>query len=94
MAEQIVRARAVVRGRVQMVGFRAYVMRHARGAGLLGVVRNGSDGTVHCTVEGPRTAVDQLIDVLRRGPSAARVDRVDVDYEPPAGDLPPMSVTA
>ena len=94
MDEEIVRARAVARGRVQMVGFRAFVMRHARDSGLRGLVRNVHDGTVECIVEGPTSAVERILDVLRRGPSSARVERVDVEYEAPAGDLPLMSVTA
>ena len=88
------RARAVVRGRVQMVGFRAFVLRHARDLGLRGLVRNARDGTVECTVEGPRGAVERIMQTLGRGPASARVDRVDVEYQAPAGDLPPMSVSA
>jgi acylphosphatase len=91
---EIVRARAVVRGRVQMVGFRAFVMRHAGNAGLRGVVRNNPDGTVEAVIEGPRPSVEQMIEVLRRGPSAARVEHVDVEFQAPAHDLPPMRVTA
>jgi acylphosphatase len=94
MGEEIVRARAVVRGRVQMVGFRAFVLRHAREAALRGVVRNARDGTLECTVEGPKHAVERVLQALSRGPASARVDRVDVEYQPPLGDLPPMSVTA
>ena len=88
------RARAVVRGRVQMVGFRAFVVRHARDADVRGVVRNGRDGTLECTVEGPRRAVERVLHALSSGPVSARVDRVDVEYQQPGGDLPPMSVTA
>lgn len=87
-----VRARAVVRGRVQMVGFRAFVQRHARE--LRGIVRNRPDGTVEAVVEGPMPDVERVIGLLRRGPSAARVDAVDVEYLPATGDLPPMTVSA
>ena len=92
MDTEQVRARAVVKGRVQMVGFRAFVQRHARG--LRGVVRNRPDGTLETVVEGPKPEVERVIGLLRRGPSAARVDRVDVEYLPPTGDLPPMTVSA
>jgi len=88
------RARAVVRGRVQMVGFRAYVLHHAAGDGLHGTVRNQRDGTLEVTLEGPREAVENLIRLLHRGPSGAQVDRVDVEYQPASGELPPMRVTA
>lgn len=90
-AEQV-RARAVVKGRVQMVGFRAFVQRHA--TGLRGVVRNRPDGTLETVVEGPKPEVERVIGLLHRGPSAARVDGVDVEYLPATGDLPPMTVSA
>ena len=94
MDEDLVRARAVVRGRVQMVGFRAFIVRHARDADVRGMVRNARDGTLECTVEGPRRAVERVLQALSKGPVSARVDRVDVEYLAPAGDLPPMSVMA
>ena len=86
------RARAVVRGRVQMVGFRAFVQRHA--AGLRGTVRNRPDGTLEAELQGPRDQVERMLGLLRQGPSHARVDAVDVEYLPASGELPPMRVTA
>jgi acylphosphatase len=94
MEPEVVQARAVVRGRVQMVGFRAYVLHHAADRGLRGTVRNERDGTLEVMLEGPRDAVENLIRLLHRGPSAAHVDRVDVEYQPASGGLPPMRVTA
>jgi acylphosphatase len=90
MGSELVRARAVVHGRVQMVGFRAFVMHHAGDAGLAGTVRNEPDGTVETVVEGPRSEVERMLDLLRRGPSHARVERVDVEYSAPTGNLPAM----
>lgn len=75
-----------------MVGFRAFVLHHA--GGLAGTVANRADGSVECVVEGPRQAVDSLLDRLRRGPAPARVERLEVTREPVRGDLPPMTVTA
>jgi acylphosphatase len=86
------RVRATVRGRVQMVGFRAFVAQHARG--LNGTVANRPDGSVECVVEGPADAVDRLVDVLHQGPYHARVEAVDVLREPYRGDLPPFGVSA
>ena len=86
------RARAVVRGRVQMVGFRAFVARHAHG--LRGTVRNLRDGSVEAVVEGPPDEVQRVLHVIGQGPSHARVDAVDVEYLPVHGDLPPMRVTS
>jgi acylphosphatase len=94
MSGEVVRAHAVVRGRVQMVGFRAYVLRHASELGLHGTVRNRPDGTLECHLEGGREGVARMIGLMERGPSHARVDSVDVDYETPTGDLPRMTVSA
>lgn len=94
MNDDVVRARAVVQGRVQMVGFRDYVLRHAGALGLHGTVRNEPDGSLECVVEGPQQQVETLVEMLAKGPSHARVDRVDVEYTAPAGNLPRMSVTA
>ena len=94
MDSENVRVRAVVHGRVQMVGFRAFVMRHAGDAGLTGTVRNLPDGTLEAVLEGPEAAVHTVVDLLRRGPSHARVERVDVAYAAPTGNLPAMMVAS
>ncbi|MEO8899699.1 MAG: acylphosphatase [Candidatus Dormibacter sp.] len=91
MSEQV-RVRATVRGRVQMVGFRAFVVHH--GAGLRGTVANRPDGSLECVVEGSQPDVDQLVRLLHEGPSHAHVETVDVEPEPYRGDLPTMTVRA
>ncbi|HEX4579310.1 MAG TPA: acylphosphatase [Candidatus Dormibacteraeota bacterium] len=91
MSEQV-RVRATVRGRVQMVGFRAFVIDH--GAGLHGTVANRPDGSLECVVEGAQPEVERLIRLLHDGPSHARVETVDVQPEPYRGDLPPLTVRA
>jgi acylphosphatase len=90
----VIRVRATVRGRVQMVGFRAFVLDHADNLDVQGTVANQPDGSVECVVEGPRDQVEELVQWIREGPSSARVDAVDVVEEPVRGDLPPMCVTA
>jgi acylphosphatase len=92
MDSQNVRVRAVVHGRVQMVGFRAFVIHHAGDAGLAGTVRNLDDGSVEAVLEGPRDSVERMLDLLRVGPSHARVERVDVEDVPATGTLPAMMV--
>ena len=90
----VVRVHATVRGRVQMVGFRAFVIDRADNLEVRGTVANRPDGSVECVVEGPRDEVERLIQSLRDGPRSARVDSVDVIEQPYRGDLPPMSLTA
>ena len=68
----------VVRGRVQGVGFRFFTERAARAEGLSGWVRNREDGCVEALVEGDREAVERFERHLRRGPSAARVEAIEV----------------
>jgi acylphosphatase len=65
-------------GRVQGVGYRAFVERQARALGLSGFVRNRSDGSVEAHVEGSAGAVDELIAACRRGPAGAVVNEVQI----------------
>jgi DNA ligase D-like protein (predicted 3'-phosphoesterase) len=71
--------RAIVRGRVQGVGFREAAVRRARENGALGWVRNADDGSVQVHAEGPEAAVDDLLDFLREGPPAAEVEEVEAE---------------
>jgi acylphosphatase len=94
MSEQVARVRAVVLGRVQQVGYRAFTLRHAADLGLRGTVANRPDGSVEVVVEGSENRVEQFLELLRRGPYHARVDAVEVTRETPVGTLPPMTVRA
>ena len=69
--------RYLVRGRVQGVGFRWFVLREAGRLGLEGYVQNLPDGSVEVVARGAREAVLQLEGALARGPVAARVDGVE-----------------
>jgi len=68
----------VARGRVQGVGYRAFVEDTALRFGLEGWVRNRRDGTVEAVVSGDDDLVERIIAACRRGPPAARVEAVDV----------------
>jgi acylphosphatase len=72
------RRRLIVHGRVQGVWYRGWAVDQAEALGLDGWVRNRRDGNVEILVSGPDTAVEQLVERCRRGPPAARVDRVDI----------------
>jgi acylphosphatase len=84
--EEYVRAHVVASGRVQGVYYRASTVAEARARGLAGWVRNRDNGDVEAVFEGPRDAVEEMIAWCRIGPSHARVDNVDVTWEPPAGE--------
>jgi acylphosphatase len=65
-----------ISGRVQGVGYRAFVDDEARARHLEGWVRNRRDGRVEAVFAGPEQAVTAMIAACRRGPSSARVDAV------------------
>lgn len=68
----------VIRGRVQGVGYRAWVAEEAERRNLEGWVRNRRDGSVEAVVAGPEDVVADMVAQCRRGPPLARVDAVDV----------------
>jgi acylphosphatase len=79
------RRHVTVYGFVQGVGFRFAVERAARSRGVTGWVRNRPDGTVEAVFEGDADDVEALVDLCRRGPRGADVERVDVEAESPEG---------
>jgi acylphosphatase len=79
------RRHIVVYGFVQGVGFRFAVQRAAGSRGVAGWVRNRADGAVEAVFEGARKDVDALVDLCRRGPRGAEVERVEVVEESPEG---------
>jgi acylphosphatase len=88
------RLRAFVRGDVQGVSFRWFVLREASPLDLRGWVRNLRDGRVEILAEGDRGSLEILLAALRRGPRMARVDDVDVRWEEATGEYPAFSVEA
>ena len=83
----IKRVHLLVSGRVQGVSFRAYAVREATSLGLKGWVRNLPDGKVEIVAEGPDDKLEQLIRWAHRGPSLARVNDVEVQYEEATGEF-------
>ncbi len=66
----------MIRGRVQGVGYRAWVEDQATLSGLDGWVRNRQDGSVEAVFAGPAADVAELVELCRKGPPACRVDSV------------------
>ena len=85
---------AVIRGRVQGVGFRYFAHREAMALGLGGWVANETDGSVRCLAVGDRTSLETFAERLRAGPPAAIVDRVDLSWRPAgsAASYPTFSI--
>jgi acylphosphatase len=85
---RMVRAHVWAYGRVQGVGFRAHVEYSARQiGGLTGWVRNVGYDTVEAVAEGERANVERLIEAMKLGPGASRVDESRVEWEEPSGDF-------
>ena len=76
--------RVTIRGRVQGVGYRAFVEHQAAALGLEGWVRNRRDGSVEALFAGFASVVSDMVALCRRGPSYARVEAVD--EEPATSD--------
>ncbi len=76
MSDRVIR-HIVVRGRVQGVGYRAFVEDEAHQRGLQGWVRNRRDGSVEAVFAGPAAEVEAAIEACRRGPFSARVSALD-----------------
>jgi acylphosphatase len=66
-----------VRGRVQGVGYRAFIEREAVKRGVEGWARNRKDGSVEAVLAGSSDTVEAVIEACRRGPFNARVDAID-----------------
>ena len=67
----------IVRGRVQGVGYRAFVEYEAIKCGLAGWVRNRRDGSVEAVFAGAPEIVEAVVEACRRGPFSARIDALD-----------------
>jgi acylphosphatase len=65
-----------IRGRVQGVGYRAWLEQQARQSKLEGWVRNRRDGSVEALFAGPPTVVAEMVALCRHGPPSSRVDNV------------------
>lgn len=75
-----VRLEAILRGRVQGVGFRWFTVARATALGCTGWVANRPDGSVHVVAEAGRGVLEQLLAELREGPEGARVDAVAASW--------------
>lgn len=76
-----VRAHIFITGKVQGVTFRSSTRRKARKSGVTGWVRNLPDGRVEAVLEGEERDVKKVINWCHTGPTLARVEKVDVDWE-------------
>ncbi len=76
-----------IEGRVQGVGFRAFVEDHANRLGLTGWVRNRWDGSVDAAAEGPELDLIEFIKAVEQGPRSGYVSQLQVDWQPASGEF-------
>lgn len=74
--------RVIIKGYVQGVGFRYWAYRHATSLGIKGYVRNRPDGSVEVLASGDQESVDHFLSLLRRGPSNALVEELEINEVP------------
>lgn len=84
---QKVRAHVLISGMVQGVCYRMETRRAAEQYDVTGWVKNKSDGRVEAVFEGEENKVHSVVEWCRRGPSLARVDHMDVDWETYKGEF-------
>lgn len=88
-----VRAHLYISGRVQGVFFRDHTRRMALSLGIKGFVRNLWDGRVEIVVEGEEESVKELINWCHKGPPLAKVEKVEIEYEPYFGEFDGFKIT-
>ena len=91
--ENMVRAHAIVTGRVQGVFFRMETQHAAIRIGVSGWVRNKRDGSVEAVFEGDESQVASILEWCKVGPPHARVERVDVTWEDYTGEYEEFEIT-
>lgn len=79
------RLTAIVSGRVQGVGFRAFTRRHAVDMGIAGYVENLPDGRVEVVAEGAKGDLELLLVRLKNGPTHADVSDIECEWREPGG---------
>ncbi len=86
------RIEATIHGRVQGVAFRHYTSIQAHRLGVHGWVANRADGTVRVVAEGDERVLARFADWLHEGPSAARVNFVDLIWLDATGDFSDFTI--
>jgi len=87
MSEPTRRLHVIVKGRVQGVGFRAFVLEQAQRLSLTGWVRNTWEGNVEVLAEGARSDLDTLYGLLDPGPSGSFVEKMDPEWSAGTGEF-------
>ena len=88
----MVAVRLIVKGKVQRVGFRRYVLDLAQEMGLTGYVKNLQDGSVEVLVQGPEGSVSEFMKAVKSPPPPAVVREVLEEQVEPRQDVKAFKV--
>lgn len=83
MSDEILEMHAIVRGRVQGVGFRWIVVNHATPLGIKGTVRNLPDGNVEILAQSSKAILEQLVTRLKQDAGVGYVESIATEYGHP-----------
>ena len=86
------RVHIIVKGIVQGVFFRENTKNIAKKLGLKGYAKNLSDGTVEVIAEGNKKELEELIEFCKVGPSSARVDDINIEFDNPKNEFKEFQV--
>jgi acylphosphatase len=75
------RVKILINGRVQGVGFRHFVKKHAQELSITGYIKNREDGTVEVVGEGEEKNISDLIEKCKQGSLLSRVNSVAIEKE-------------
>ena len=92
--DEILRVHVWVQGRVQAVGFRAFVQQNALQIGVTGWVRNVGYDTVEAVAEGTKEQIESFLLMVKRGPMGSRVDDWREEWEQVTGEFGSFRVKA
>lgn len=87
MAAQNVQKHIYISGRVQGVGFRAFIRSQAAVLDIKGWAKNLLDGRVEVVIQGEKNKITKMIKKLKKGPSFARVENLEIKAEQELDDF-------
>ncbi len=82
----------IISGSVQGVFYRHNTNQVANRLGLKGFVRNLPNGNVEVIAEGNEEKLKELIEFCKKGPEAAYVENVNIEYEKPTKEFNTFSI--
>ncbi len=86
------KVKIIVKGKVQGVGFRYYVLEKANELELTGYTKNLPDGSVETVAEGDPLSISKFIEIVKKGPQSAMVTEIAVDLGKSIGEFPDFEI--